>query len=98
LQFERAPYDAPKVEMSFIKKYSNVADASRIYLLLNLFTATNLFCGFLSIIRCIQARFSVQDLVLIHRYYQQAVWLILFAGLSDILDRHVARLKKRIHF
>ncbi|MDR1906804.1 MAG: CDP-diacylglycerol--serine O-phosphatidyltransferase [Puniceicoccales bacterium] len=81
--------------MSFTKKYSNVADASRIYLLPNLFTATNLFCGFLSIIRCIQARYSVQDAVLIHRYYQQAVWLIFLAGLSDMLDGRVARLKKK---
>ncbi|MDR2807089.1 MAG: CDP-diacylglycerol--serine O-phosphatidyltransferase [Puniceicoccales bacterium] len=81
--------------MSFIRKYASVADASRIYLLPNLFTATNLFCGFLSIIRCIQARYSVQDAVLIHRYYQQAVWLILFAGLSDMLDGRVARLKKK---
>jgi CDP-diacylglycerol--serine O-phosphatidyltransferase len=81
--------------MSFIKKYSNVTDASRIYLLPNLFTATNLFCGFLSIIRCIQARYSAQDAVLIHRYYQQAVWLIFLAGLSDLLDGRVARLKKK---
>ncbi|MDR2812347.1 MAG: CDP-diacylglycerol--serine O-phosphatidyltransferase [Puniceicoccales bacterium] len=81
--------------MSFIKKYSNVTDASRIYLLPNLFTATNLFCGFLSIIRCVQARYSVQDEGLIHRYYQQAVWLIFFAGLSDMLDGRVARLKKK---
>jgi CDP-diacylglycerol--serine O-phosphatidyltransferase len=81
--------------MSFTRKYANVADASRIYLLPNLFTATNLFCGFLSIIRCIQARYSVQDAVLIHRYYQQAVWLIFLAGLSDMLDGRMARLKKK---
>jgi CDP-diacylglycerol--serine O-phosphatidyltransferase len=81
--------------MSFTKKYSSVADASRIYLLPNLFTATNLFCGFLSIIRCVQARYSVQDSALIHRYYQQAVWLIFLAGLSDMLDGRVARLKKK---
>jgi CDP-diacylglycerol--serine O-phosphatidyltransferase len=81
--------------MSFMKKYSSMADASRIYLLPNLFTATNLFCGFLSIIRCMQARYSVQDPATIHRYYQQAVWLILIAGLSDMLDGRVARLKKK---
>ncbi|MDR1366737.1 MAG: CDP-diacylglycerol--serine O-phosphatidyltransferase [Puniceicoccales bacterium] len=81
--------------MSSIKKYSNVADASRIYLLPNLFTATNLFCGFLAIIRCVQARYSVQDIMVIHRYYQQAVWLIFLAGLSDMLDGRVARLKKK---
>ncbi|MDR1435318.1 MAG: CDP-diacylglycerol--serine O-phosphatidyltransferase [Puniceicoccales bacterium] len=81
--------------MSFTKKYSNVADASRIYLLPNLFTATNLFCGFLSIIRCVQARYSLQGTAHIRSYYQQAVWLILFAGLSDMLDGRVARLKKK---
>ena len=81
--------------MSFTKKYSSVADASRIYLLPNLFTATNLFCGFLSIIRCVQARYSVQYIAIIHRYYQQAVWLIFLAGLSDMLDGRVARLKKK---
>ena len=32
--------------------------ASRIYLLPNLMTAGNLFCGFIAIIRCIQARFA----------------------------------------
>ncbi|MDR3317702.1 MAG: CDP-diacylglycerol--serine O-phosphatidyltransferase [Puniceicoccales bacterium] len=81
--------------MSLTKKYASVSDASRIYLLPNLFTAANLFCGFLSIIRCIQARYSVQDEFTIHRYYQQAVWLIFIAGLSDMLDGRVARLKKK---
>jgi CDP-diacylglycerol--serine O-phosphatidyltransferase len=93
LQSMRTSYDG--LNMSFTKKYSNVADASRIYLLPNLFTATNLFCGFLSIIRCIQARYSVVDVALIHRYYQQAVWLIFLAGLSDMLDGRMARLKKK---
>lgn len=81
--------------MSFTKKYTNIADASRIYLLPNCFTATNLFCGFLSIIRGIQARYSAGSLDLSHRYYQQAVWLILLAGLADLLDGRVARLKKK---
>ncbi|UPA28508.1 MAG: CDP-diacylglycerol--serine O-phosphatidyltransferase [Verrucomicrobiota bacterium] len=81
--------------MSVSKKYSNVADASRIYLLPNIFTATNLFCGFLSIIRCIQARYATTDAATAHRFYQQAVWLIFFAGLADMLDGRVARLKKK---
>jgi CDP-diacylglycerol---serine O-phosphatidyltransferase len=34
----------------------NVTQASRIYFLPNLMTAGNLFCGFVAVIRCIQAR------------------------------------------
>ena len=76
-------------------QYKNVEDASRIYLLPNLFTAANMFFGFLSIIRCIQARYSVQEDWLIHRYYNQAVWLILLSGISDALDGRMARFKKK---
>lgn len=76
-------------------KYKNVEDASRIYLLPNLFTAANLFFGFLAIIRCIQARYSVSETWLIHKYYNQAVWLILLSGISDALDGRMARLRKK---
>ena len=34
----------------------NVTQASRIYFLPNLMTAGNLFCGFVAVIKCIQAR------------------------------------------
>jgi CDP-diacylglycerol--serine O-phosphatidyltransferase len=70
--------------------------ASRIYLLPNLMTAGNLFCGFVAIIRCIQARFasligegSPDDL------YREAVWLILAAVVFDSLDGRLARLGGR---
>jgi CDP-diacylglycerol--serine O-phosphatidyltransferase len=36
----------------------NVTQASRIYLLPNLMTAGNLFCGFMSVVHCIQARLA----------------------------------------
>ncbi len=70
--------------------------ASRIYLLPNLMTAGNLFCGFVAIIRCIQARFAFMtgdgapdDL------YREAVWFILMAVVFDSLDGRLARLGGR---
>jgi len=36
----------------------NVANASRIYILPNLMTAGNLFCGFMAVINCIHARLA----------------------------------------
>ncbi|TVR47676.1 MAG: CDP-diacylglycerol--serine O-phosphatidyltransferase [Puniceicoccaceae bacterium] len=69
------------------------AQASRIYLLPNLMTAGNLFCGFLAIIRCIQARFATltgdgnpTEL------YAQAVWFLIAAVIFDSLDGRLARL------
>ena len=71
--------------------------ASRIYLLPNLMTAGNLFCGFVAIIRCIQAKFaeagaregSPDEL------YNEAVWFILAAVVFDSLDGRLARLGGR---
>ncbi len=40
-------------------KYKTPEEAARIYFLPNLFTAGNLFFGFVAIIRCIQARYVV---------------------------------------
>ena len=37
----------------------NVTQASRIYFLPNLMTAGNLFCGFVAVIKCIQARLII---------------------------------------
>ena len=74
--------------------------ASRVYILPNLMTAGNLFCGFLAIISCIQARLATS---LGGEYqskspaelYTQAVWLILGAVFFDILDGRLARLGGR---
>ena len=73
------------------------AQASRIYLLPNLMTAGNLFCGFVAIIRCIQARFRTEgvregppELL-----YNEAVWWILAAVVFDSLDGRLARLGGR---
>jgi len=74
--------------------------ASRVYFLPNLMTAGNLFCGFLAIIKCIQARLATS---LGGEYlgatpaelYTQAVWFILGAVLFDVLDGRLARLGGR---
>jgi CDP-diacylglycerol--serine O-phosphatidyltransferase len=78
----------------------NVTQASRIYFLPNLMTAGNLFCGFVAVIKCIQARLeaiapgtyaphSQADL------YTEAVWFILAAVVFDSLDGRLARLGGR---
>jgi CDP-diacylglycerol---serine O-phosphatidyltransferase len=81
----------------------NVTQASRIYFLPNLMTAGNLFCGFIAVIKCIQARlvtdggeFAVShpDLTSIE-LYTQAVWFILAAVVFDSLDGRLARMGGR---
>jgi len=78
----------------------NVTQASRIYFLPNLMTAGNLFCGFIAVIRCIQARLIVDggEFARAHssheprEYYIQAGWFILAAVLFDSLDGRLARM------
>jgi CDP-diacylglycerol--serine O-phosphatidyltransferase len=71
---------------------AKIDDASKIYLLPSFFTASNLFFGFLAIIRCIQARYcAFSDEMSVH-FYTQAVWLVILAAVSDSLDGRVARL------
>lgn len=71
--------------------------ASRIYLLPNLMTAGNLFCGFVAVIMCIQARSAslLGDPVLSMQLYSYAVLLILGAVIFDALDGRLARLGGR---
>lgn len=79
----------------------NVTQASRIYFLPNLMTAGNLFCGFVAVIHCIQARLA--ELVPAGEYlnkssaghYTQAVWFIFFAAGFDMLDGRLARMGGR---
>jgi CDP-diacylglycerol---serine O-phosphatidyltransferase len=67
--------------------------ASRIYILPNLMTAGNLFCGFVAIIRCIQARFAgMLGEGSAAALYTEAVWFILAAVIFDSLDGRLARL------
>lgn len=72
------------------------AEASRIYFLPSLFTAGNLFFGFVAVIRCIQAKNGEYnpeiDTEMVFRYYREAVWCIFLAFVCDALDGRVARL------
>ena len=65
---------------------------SKIYILPSLFTAGNLFFGFLAIIRCIQAKYATEADFSSTHYYTQAVWFILLAVICDALDGRVARI------
>jgi CDP-diacylglycerol--serine O-phosphatidyltransferase len=79
----------------------SVTQASRIYFLPNLMTAGNLFCGFMAIVQCIQARLA--ETALDGRYagatnaehYKYAVWLIFGAAVFDSLDGRLARMGGR---
>ena len=76
-------------------KYKNAQEAARIYFLPNLFTAGNLFFGFIAIIRCIQARYVALSDLESNDLYMQAVGCILLAGFCDALDGRLARLGGR---
>jgi CDP-diacylglycerol--serine O-phosphatidyltransferase len=79
----------------------NVTQASRIYFLPNLMTAGNLFCGFVAVIHCIQARLA--ETLPTGEYlnqssaghYTQAVWFIFGAAAFDALDGRLARMGGR---
>lgn len=79
----------------------NVTQASRIYFLPNLMTAGNLFCGFMAMVNCIQARLAesaVNGLYLgdtAADHYRMAVWFILGAAAFDMLDGRLARMGGR---
>ncbi len=81
----------------------NVTQASRIYFLPNLMTAGNLFCGFIAVIKCIQARLITDagEYAALHanlsslELYTQAVWFILLAVVFDSLDGRLARMGGR---
>ncbi|MDI1248837.1 MAG: CDP-diacylglycerol--serine O-phosphatidyltransferase [Lacunisphaera sp.] len=81
----------------------NVTQASRIFFLPNLMTAGNLFCGFVAVIKCIQARLISDggEYAVLHpnlssvALYTQAVWLILAAVVFDSLDGRLARMGGR---
>ena len=81
----------------------NVTQASRIYFLPNLMTAGNLFCGFVAIILCIQARLIIDHGDYAHAHegrtwiglYTWAVRFILIAVIFDSLDGRLARMGGR---
>lgn len=61
----------------------------KIYLLPNLFTAANLFCGFLALTRIVEADLSNPSHAMVIR---EALFYILLACIFDLLDGRVARL------
>lgn len=79
----------------------HINQASRIYFLPNLMTAGNLFCGFMAVIQCIQARLaetSPSGLYLgtdAANHYRYAVYLIFGAAAFDALDGRLARMGGR---
>ena len=77
----------------------SVANASRIYFLPNLMTAGNLFCGFVAVIKCIQAHYAMRGIDLItpaaSGLFREAVWFIFGAMAFDALDGRLARMGGR---
>ena len=79
----------------------NVTQASRIYFLPNLMTAGNLFCGFVAVIQCVQARLAETAANLEYLgstppdHYRYAVWFIFGAAAFDTLDGRLARMGGR---
>jgi CDP-diacylglycerol---serine O-phosphatidyltransferase len=61
----------------------------RIYLLPNLFTAGNLFCGFLALTKIVEADIMASNFNLVIRH---ALFFILLACIFDLLDGRVARM------
>ena len=64
----------------------------KIYLLPNLMTAGNLFCGFAAVLRIIEGALASNADVLASGKYHEAIAFILGACVFDLLDGRVARL------
>ena len=75
--------------------YKDIHEASRIYFLPNLFTAGNLFFGFIAIIWCIRAKYASASPEISREFYTEAVLFLLGALICDALDGRVARLGGR---
>lgn len=92
---------APDDDLASREDPYNVTQASRIYLLPNLMTAGNLFCGFMAIVNCIQARLAETSLTGEYlgatnaEHYKYAVWFIFGAAGFDMLDGRLARMGGR---
>lgn len=93
---KRAPAANPNPEDPY-----SATKASRIYFLPNLMTAGNLFCGFMAILQCIQARLAETSLTGEYggatnaEHYRYAVWFIFGAAAFDALDGRLARMGGR---
>src|SRR3954451_23419213 len=63
----------------------------KIYLLPNLMTAGNLFCGFAAVLRIYDGAQDI-DFVIAAQKFHDAIWFILAACVFDLLDGRLARL------
>lgn len=96
-----ADQETPPTDRSDPESPYHVTRASRIYFLPNLMTAGNLFCGFMAVINCIQARLAENSLDGVYLdgsptdHYRVAVWFILGAAAFDTLDGRLARMGGR---
>lgn len=69
-----------------------MSEGPKIYLLPNLMTAGNLFCGFTAVLRIIEATLAVQAGGSGASFYHEAIAFILGACVFDLLDGRLARL------
>jgi CDP-diacylglycerol---serine O-phosphatidyltransferase len=96
-----AESDAVAKDLAHREDPYNVTQASRIYFLPNLMTAGNLFCGFVAIVQCIQARLAETSPSGEYNgytnadHYKFAVWAIFGAAAFDALDGRLARMGGR---
>lgn len=72
-----------------IEPANNSGEKIKIYLLPNLMTAGNLFCGFVALTKIVEADINAQDFNLVIR---KALFFILLACIFDLLDGRVARM------
>lgn len=97
----RTPAERAADEIARREDPYTVTNASRIYFLPNLMTAGNLFCGFMAIVNCIQARLAETSLTGEYlgatnaEHYRYAVWFIFGAAAFDALDGRLARMGGR---
>lgn len=68
-------------------------EAKLVYLLPNLMTAGNLFCGFMAVLQIVEGTIArtTESVGWVH-YYERSLFLILIACICDILDGRLARL------
>jgi CDP-diacylglycerol---serine O-phosphatidyltransferase len=67
-------------------------EVPKVYLLPNLMTAGNLFCGFMAILKIIEGMLQEHGSVESFHFYKESLWWILGAFLFDMLDGRLARL------
>jgi len=87
LRRDRNPFMA--METSKPRVADTEASKLKIYLLPNLLTAGNLFCGFLALTRIVEADITASNF---NHVIRNAIFFIILACLFDLLDGRVARM------